>query len=319
VSGLSTVDLLVAILTGAAVAGVVGLVVRPTPRLGPRLRPYTVGARTALGQSPDVATVPDSAVLSGDALRRVLAPALLRLGRALGNLTDRGDDALAQRLRQAGLLAEVPEPARVQAYRLKQLSATAGSAAAGMAFGLAIGHGVGVVLGLTALGGVVGATRWPARLDRAIKARRERMAIELYTVNQLLALQIRAGSGATQALQRVAQRGDGAIVDELSEVLALHRGGRPLAEALEQAARVTPEANAARTYRLLASGVAYGADLAEGLRALSDDVRQHRAETLKRTATKRRAAMLIPIIAILAPVMLLFVAAPLPSLVLGNP
>lgn len=39
---------------------------------------------------------------------------------------------------------------------------------------------------------------------------------------------------------------------------------------------------------------------------------------MRRAATKRRAAMLIPIIAILAPVMLLFVAAPLPSLVFGT-
>jgi hypothetical protein len=36
-------------------------------------------------------------------------------------------------------------------------------------------------------------------------------------------------------------------------------------------------------------------------------------------ATRRGAAMLVPIIAILAPVMLLFVAAPLPALVLGTP
>jgi pilus assembly protein TadC len=108
------------------------------------------------------------------------------------------------------------------------------------------------------------------------------------------------------------------VVEELRDVLALHRGGRPMAEALELAARTTPEPHAARTYRLLATGVEYGADLAEGLRALSEDIRGQRVEALRRAATKRRAAMLVPIIAILAPVMLLFVAAPLPSIVFSG-
>ncbi|MDQ3974204.1 MAG: type II secretion system F family protein, partial [Actinomycetota bacterium] len=97
-----------------------------------------------------------------------------------------------------------------------------------------------------------------------------------------------------------------------------HRSGRRIADALLSAARVTCEPNAARTYKLLANGVEYGADLAEGLLALSQDIRDQRCEALKRAATTRRAAMLVPIIAVLAPVMLLFVAAPLPSLVFGG-
>jgi hypothetical protein len=53
------------------------------------------------------------------------------------------------------------------------------------------------------------------------------------------------------------------------------------------------------------------------LLSLAEDVRESRREAIRRAATKRRAAMLIPTIAVLAPVMLLFVGAPLPSLVLG--
>jgi len=92
-----------------------------------------------------------------------------------------------------------------------------------------------------------------------------------------------------------------------------------VSEALQFAARVTPEPHAARTYRLLASGAELGADLATGLRLLSEDIRGQRTEALKRAATRRRAAMLVPIIAILAPVMLLFIAAPLPSIIFGAP
>jgi hypothetical protein len=38
---------------------------------------------------------------------------------------------------------------------------------------------------------------------------------------------------------------------------------------------------------------------------------------MRRSATRRRAAMLVPIIGILAPVMLLFVGAPLPQVIFG--
>jgi pilus assembly protein TadC len=68
---------------------------------------------------------------------------------------------------------------------------------------------------------------------------------------------------------------------------------------------------------LLAAAEERGADLAPALLALADDVREERRDDFKRASTKRRAALLVPIIAVLAPVMLLFVGAPLPSLVLG--
>ena len=59
-------------------------------------------------------------------------------------------------------------------------------------------------------------------------------------------------------------------------------------------------------------------DLGEGLLALSADLRDARREQVHKDAVKRRATMLVPTIAILAPVMLLFIAAPLPSIVLGH-
>ncbi len=55
-----------------------------------------------------------------------------------------------------------------------------------------------------------------------------------------------------------------------------------------------------------------------GCAALSEDLRDTRREEIRKSATKRRAAMLVPTIAVLAPVMLLFIAAPLPSIVFGS-
>jgi tight adherence protein C len=312
-------DLLIALLTGASVAAAARLLLAPTPRLAGRVRPYTATSRSALGRDADVSAPPDPGpVLSGSTLAGLLSPLVERLARCMGGALDRtGEEALLLKLRQAGLLADVPEARRVQEYRVRQLTSGASFTLAGGAAGLVVAGSAAAALVLGVLGFIAGVARWRGRIDAAISERRARMRIELYTINQLLAMHARVGGGVVQALQRITERGRGAVVEELTEVLSAHRGGRRIVEALEHAARVTPEPNAARTYRLLANGVEYGADLAEGLRGLSEDIRRQRTEAMKRAATKRRAAMLVPIIAVLAPVMLLFIAAPLPSIVLG--
>ncbi|HYR63549.1 MAG TPA: type II secretion system F family protein, partial [Actinomycetota bacterium] len=164
---------------------------------------------------------------------------------------------------------------------------------------------------------VVGATRWRARLDKGTALRRERLRVELYTVNQLLAMHIKTGGGPIQATQRIVARGSGVVVEELAEVLRLIAGGMPPQEAFSRAAALTAEPQAARTYELLAAGTERGADVGAALLAFSEDIRDERREDLKKAATRRRAAMLVPIIALLAPVMLLFILAPIPRIVFG--
>jgi Flp pilus assembly protein TadB len=144
------------------------------------------------------------------------------------------------------------------------------------------------------------------------------MRLELYTVNQLLAMHVRTGAGPIQAVQRLVDRGVGAVVDEFAAVLTAVRRGTPEPAAFRRAAELTAEPAAARTYKLFAAGAERGVDLAAGLRALSEDLRDARREEIRKTATRRRAAMLVPTIAVLAPVMLLFIAAPLPSIVFGS-
>jgi Flp pilus assembly protein TadB len=128
---------------------------------------------------------------------------------------------------------------------------------------------------------------------------------------------VRAGGGVIQAVKAVCLRGSGEVVVELETALRLHRAGWSGPDAFRRVAELSPEPFCARTYRLLAAAEERGADLAGALLALSEDVRETRRESIKRTATKRRAAMLVPTIAILAPVLILFVAAPLPYLITG--
>ncbi|HEY8202352.1 MAG TPA: type II secretion system F family protein [Actinomycetota bacterium] len=303
--------LLAALAIGAFAGALVALVVRPTRRLAGRVRPYTTVARVALGRSPDVLPVAASEpALSPGVVGRLFGPPLASLARSLGDVLDLGsDDALRLKLRQAGY------PTDPQSFRMRQLGATAAGGAGAAALGLVLHTSPALVLLLTLLGLVAGAARGRGALDRTIDLRRRRMRIELYTVNQLLAVHLRTGGGPIQAVQRLVERGHGAVIDELSEALRLIGGGIRPAEAFTRLAATTAEPQAARTYELLASGAERGADLAGAMLSLSDDIRQTRREDLRRAATRRRAAMLVPIVAILAPVMLLFLIPPLLSFV----
>ncbi|MBT8203582.1 MAG: type II secretion system F family protein [Acidimicrobiia bacterium] len=306
-----------ALFSGIAAALLARWLVPPRRTLASRLNQYSVVGRASLGKPVD-AVEPAPGTVSGTTLQRLFGPPVAGTARRLSQVIDTGGEAeLLLRLRQADLLQDLPERDRANEYRVRQLVAAAAGVGIGALTGLVVLSTVGAAVGLSFIGFVVGATRWRGRVDRAIEERAERARIELYTVNQLLAMRTRAGGGVVQAVQLVAERGQGVVAGDLKDVIRLHRGGLPLGAAFQRMADLTPEPYASRTYRLLGGAEERGTDLSRALLALSNDVREARRDTLRRQATKRRAAMLIPIIAIMAPVMLLFIVAPVTEIVFG--
>lgn len=295
--------LAVGLLSGVAVSAVAWALVRPPRRLAPRLRPYVPGA------SIDP-TASEGGVAS------VLRPMIAALGAGLAAVVDaEPEERTAERLLHAGITDRRGRPIGVGGYRAQQLWSTLLAAGVGWLLGATM-LSLGGWLALT--GAVVGATRLRGRVDRAIEERRARMRVEIYTVNQMLALRIRSGSGVLQAIEEYTLRASGEVASELREALRMARAGRSLSDALDRIAERTPEPFCARTYRSLALAGERGADLALVLLDLADEVRRDRRETLRRRAVKRRAAMLVPTIGLMAPVLLLFIAAPLPRIVLGS-
>jgi Flp pilus assembly protein TadB len=301
---------------GVATVGIAAAVVPPTRRLAPRVRPYTIATRARFGRGVDATDLATDRVAgaSSSTVTRVFGPPLLAVVHRVGRLLERRTDAALERsLQQAGFVDVSPDD-----YRTRMAVQVLAFGAGGAGFGVVVFHRPLAAIGLGVCGVVFGASRQRGRLERAIADRRERIRLELYTVNQLLAMHVRTGAGPVQATQRIVDRGQGVVVDELRAVLAAMHNGVSEPDAFRHAADVTPEPAAARTYKLFAAGAERGVDLADGLRALSEDLRDSRREEIRQTATKRRAAMLVPTIAVLAPVMLLFIAAPLPSIVFGS-
>lgn len=311
---MSGVVFITALVVAIFAASVSRLIIKPPRRLSNRVGAYTQLNRSRLGRGADVGSLN---VLDVDApqtaLGRILGPIGQSLADALGQVIDAGDDAyLALRLRQAGFLDTSPSQ-----FRIRQLSYTAGFALGFAAVGFLLASTAFTVLGFFG-GGLYGATVWRGRINKAIKDRTLRMRIELYTVAQLIAMQMRTGHGSVAAVQIVVERGRGPVVRELGDALSWMSTGMAQPDAYEKLSLETPEPAAARLYRALADGARSGGDLAATLLTISDDLRSERREDMERSATKRRGAMLIPTIVFMAPVVLIFMIAPIPNLLFGS-
>ena len=307
---MSGIIIVIGLLVAFVAANISRMIVKPPRRLSDRVAPFTQLNRSRLGRGADISAIGAMDVqTSHSAVGRMFLPIGQSLADSLGRIIDAGDDEfLMLRLRQAGYLDTSPAQ-----YRLRQLAYTVGGALGFSALGLLWGSTIFTLVGFFG-GGLYGATIWRSRVNKAIKSRCERMRIELYTVAQLIAMQMRTGHGSVAAVQQVVFRGRGPVVRELAEALSWMSGGMAQADAYERLSVETPESAASRLYRSLADGVRSGGDLAATLLSISDDLRSERREELERTATKRRGAMLIPTILFMAPVVLVFLMAPLPRL-----
>ena len=302
-----------------AVSGV-AIWAKPPRRLRSRVRPYSSASRMELGLSPDPMGRTNEGLMFGrGGMRGLLGPMLAGMVYPLARLLMPVDDQhLAVRLRQAGLYRGLDEAARPRVYRVRSLGLMVlyATGLGGVAM-ISGGSGLRVILFASA-GATLAAFQVRSRLSEAIRRRRESIRSELYTINQLVAMYTRVGGGPIQGLRYVVGRASGEAIEEIAEVVYLHERGWTFAEAMARAEKLTPEPEAARTYRLMAKSQEQGSDLADALLGLSKDLRAVRRDALRRAAARRRILMVIPVVVVLAPITMLFMAAPIPSIVFGG-
>jgi tight adherence protein C len=293
----------------------VRMIAPPRRALAQRLGPYAALSRSRLGTGyADVSVVSLAVIDDRSPVGRVLGPIVDRCAQVLSRLIDAAAaDTVATRLRHAGFGEVGPEQ-----YRIRQLAFTVAGVGFGTALGAAVFRSVPMTLLLIGCFGFPAATVQRNRLERAIRDRTARMRSESYTVAQLIAVHIRSGHGPVDAVRSVCALGRGAVIEELRDALGWISGGMSPQRAYDKLAEATPEPAAARLYRLLSASARSGGDIGDALLAVGADLRSERREELARWAVKRRTAMLLPLLLFIAPVMVLFVGAALPALVVGR-
>jgi len=314
---MTRLEILAGISAGVTVTAVSWVLLRPRRQLRKRVRPYAHVVRTRLLRGADPETY-RALTRPSATMRDAFAPVIERLARLQSRFVGiRDEETLALQLRRSGLFPGMEPAQRIDAYR-RQALARAGLIAGVLgvvgwntrgAAGMAV-YGIG--------GFLLGSYMSRGRLDSAIRKRRRRLQAELYTINQILAMRARAGGGVGDTLRHIANRGQGLVVSEIRETLQMARSGIPVTEALRRSAALTAEPEAARLYQSLAIAQERGVDLADALLALSRDLRTAKRDEAVTKAASRRIMAVVPIVVILAPIAIAFMAAPLPSLIFGS-
>lgn len=273
------------------------------PRLSVRVLPYLRDVPRVDETSPlrPVAAAPTSAAAG------IFGP-LLRQAADLVERVLGGSTSVRRRLQRAGL------DRTLQDFRIEQVvwGLVGFAAAAAVVLIRALGGvgsvGSGVVFCL--LGFVCGVFLRDNRLSTQVKDRERQVLAEFPTVAELLALSVAAGESPVAALDRVVRRSNGALSDDLAQVLARIRTGEPVGAAFESLARSTGLPIVARFATGITVAMERGTPLADVLHAQAADVREAGRRLLIETAARKEIAMMAPVVFFVLPVTILFAFYP---------
>lgn len=291
------------ILLGLGLWSLVSLLPRlGRPRLVARVAPYLAdispGARELLARR-----TADPLPVVGMLVAPLFARGRVTLGRVLG-----GAETIGLRLRQSG------SELSVEAFRSRQLVWGLCGLVGGLLLDLAIARGQALPplaqLVIVALLGVAGVALCDYLLQRAARARLERISNELPTILEFLTLSLSAGEGILDAFRRVSRIGHGALAGEIAGVVAEVNTGLPLGESLTALADGLQLPALSRCVEQITGALERGTPLSEVLRAQAQDGRDEAKRELLEVAGKKEVAMLVPLVFLILPMTIVFAIFP---------
>lgn len=218
-----------------------------------------------------------------------------------------GGEVLRRRLAQAGMRAD---PGAFRGRQLGWMLAGIGAGAlAVIALALTGRMSVPVTV-IPLLSGALAATGYDMQLSARAKARRARLADELPTTLEFLALCLSAGEGFLDSLRRVAAVGSGELTAELRQVVLAAGTGSPLADALGEMAGRLQLPGLSRAVDQVIAALEHGAPLAGVLHAQAGDAREDAKRTLIEQAGRKEILMLLPLVFLILPLSVVFAIYP---------
>lgn len=299
-------DAAVAVLLGGALGGGICLLLVLVPRVGapsvtrriaPYIREVTDPAGTTAWELLDRAGAA-GAIGWSTTLERLAAAAV----RAVGT-----SDALGRRLAQAG---RAQDPASFRARQLGWGVAGLSAGAVTVVLLAVAGSFTGSSLLLPAAGGAVAVIACDLLLAAQAKARTSRIAEELPTVLEFLALCLAAGEGILDSLRRVGAVGSGELTGELRAVVLDVGTGSTLPDALTAMSRRLHVPALSRAVDHVVAALDRGAPLAQALQAQAADAREDAKRSLIEAAGRKEILMLLPLVFGLLPLSVIFAVFP---------
>ncbi len=263
------------------------------PNLAMRVAPYVIDVSSTAREVLDRETANPLPVFGA-----MFEPVIGRLHRVIGTVIG-GNDAIARRLRQAGLAPRVDE------FRSRQLIWAAVGTGLGVAAAIAIeamdSVAFAALVALVIFAGVGGFVLRGYLLQRRATARMLRMAKELPTVLEFMTLSLSAGEGILDAIRRVARISRGELAAELSTVVGSVSTGLPLADSLTRLAGDLQLPTLTRAIEQMNGALERGTPLAEVLRAQAQDARDDAKRELLELSGKKEVAMMVPLVFLILP------------------
>ncbi|HWH25296.1 MAG TPA: type II secretion system F family protein [Pseudolysinimonas sp.] len=299
----SSLAIPVGIVLGVGLWTLIALIPRVgAPRLATRVAPYLVDISAEAREAVRPRVGEPGTLIAG-----LMVPAGGRIrvmsSRLLGGVSD-----VEARLRLAG------SSSSVDAFRSRQILGLLVGAACGVAAVAMIARTAALTpllaLLILAVGAALGALVPGQLLARQARARQARMAAELPTVLEFLALALSAGEGVLPALRRVASAGNGELAREFGRVVADVNAGMPLADSLTRCSSAVALPALTRTIDQLTGALERGSPLVEVFRAQAQDSREDTKQRLLETAGKKEVAMLVPLVFLILPVTVAFAIFP---------
>ena len=272
------------------------------PRLSTRVSPYVADVSSEARAMLERRASEPASLMTG-----LAAPAIARIRGLVASLLG-GNAGVERRLRQAG------STSTVATFRSRQLLAAVGGVGVGIAAAaLALHAGTispVIAIVIVAVAGAVGLLAPEQVLARTARARQARIAAELPTVLEFLALSLSAGEGILDAVRRVAGAGTGELARELGRVASDVHAGSPLADALTRCASTIDLPALTRAVDQLVGALDRGTPLVDVFRAQAQDSREETKRRLIETAGKKEVAMLVPLVFLILPVTIVFAILP---------
>ncbi len=150
-------------------------------------------------------------------------------------------------------------------------------------------------------------------LERAIKARRERIRRSIPDAVDLLVICVDAGLGLDQAMLRVGQElsiSHPEINQEFMQINREQRAGKPRMEAWQSMADRTKVPDIAAFTSMLVQTEKFGTPIARALSTFADGIRQKRRLRAEEMAAKTTVKMIFPLVLFIFPSMFIVLLAP---------